>query len=179
MTLSPILFVALSAVLIAVAVWVVIRPLQAESDLGPDPSAKIETLVARHCTHFAQMRQALATEDFDFIRRRLPKKDASRLRRERQRALQKFLDAIGEDFARLDRLARILTSLSPKVERGEELERLRLEMRFRILFRAARIRVLLGVGVGVPTLGRLADVVAGLSRQVETLSAWQQTVESS
>ena len=179
MTLSPILFVALSAVLVAVAIWVVVRPLQAESDLGPDPSAKIETLVARHCTHFAQMRQALATEDFDFIRRRLPKKDASRLRRERQRALQKFLDAIGEDFARLDRLARILASLSPKVERGEELERLRLEMRFRILFRVARIRVFLGIGVGVPTLGHLADVVAGLSRQVETLSAWQQTVESS
>jgi len=178
-TLSPIIFVALSAILIAVAIWVVVRPLQAESDLGPDPSAKIETLVARHCTHFAQMRQALATEDFDFIRRRLPKKDASRLRRERQRALQKFLDAIGEDFARLDRLARILASLSPKVERGEELERLRLELRFRILFRVARIRVLLGVGVGVPTLGQLADVVAGLSRQVEALSAWQQTAESS
>jgi hypothetical protein len=125
------------------------------------------------------MGQALATEDFDFIRRRLPKKDAARLRRERQRALQKYLDAIGEDFARLDRLARILASLSPRVERREELERLRLELRFRILFRAARLRVLLGVGVGVPTLGHLADVVAGLSRQVEILSAWQRTVESS
>ena len=99
--------------------------------------------------------------------------------RERQRALQKYLDAIGEDFARLDRMARILASLSPKVERREELERLKLELRFRILFRVARIRVLLGVGVGVPTLGHLADVVAGLSRQVETLSAWQRTVESS
>jgi hypothetical protein len=178
-TLLPLFFVALSAMLLAVAVWIVVRPLRAESDLGPDPSTKIETLVARHCTHFAQMRQALATEDFDFIRRRLPKKDASRLRRERQRALQKYLDAIGEDFARLDRMARILASLSPKVERREELERLKLELRFRILFRVARIRVLLGVGVGVPTLGHLADVVAGLSRQVETLSAWQRTVESS
>jgi hypothetical protein len=47
------------------------------------------------------------------------------------------------------------------------------------LFRAARVRVMLGGGLGVPTLGHLADVVAGLSRQVETLSAWQRTVESS
>lgn len=179
MTLSPIFFVGLSAVLLAVAIWVVVRPLRAEADLGPDASRKIETLVARHCTHFAQMRQALASEDIDFIRRRLPKKDASRLRRERQRALQKYLDAIGEDFARLDRMARILTSLSPKVERRSELERLGLELRFRFLFRAARLRVKLGVGVGVPTLGHLAEVVAGLSRQVETLSAWQQTLESS
>ena len=145
--------------------------------MGPDPSTKIETLVAWHCTH--RSAAGAATEDFDFIRWRLPKKDASRLRRERQRALQKYLDAIGEDFARLDRMARILASLSPKVERREELERLKLELRFRILFRVARIRVLLGVGVGVPTLGHLADVVAGLSRQVETLSAWQRAVESS
>ena len=179
MTVSPIFFVALSGLLLLVAVWLVVRPLRAESQLGPDPSAKIETLVARHCAHFAQMRQALATEDLDFIRRRMPKKDVARLRRERQRALHKYLDAIGEDFARLDRLARILASLSPKVERRDELERLRLELRFRLVFRAARARVLLGVGVGLPTLGQLADVVAGLSRQVEMLSAWQRTVESS
>ena len=179
MNFTPLFFVVLSAILLIVAGWVVLRPLRAEAELGPDPATKIETLVARHCTHFAQMRQAMATEDFDFIRRRLPKKDAARLRGERQRALQKYLDAIGEDFARLDRLARILTSLSPKVERRDEFERLRLELRFRILFRAARVRVRLGGGLGVPTLGHLADVVAGLSRQVETLSAWQRTVESS
>jgi len=176
---SPLFFVGLSAIVLVVAIWIVVRPLRAESKLGPDASAKIETLVAKHCTHFAQMRQALASEDIDFIRRRLPKKDAARLKQERLRALQKYLDAIGEDFARLDRMARILTSLSPKVERRDELERLRLEIQFRLLFRAARLRVLLGVGVGVPTLGHLADVVAGLSRQVESLSAWQQTAESS
>jgi len=175
----PLFFVGLSGALLVVAIWLVVRPLRAESDLGPDAAAKIETLVARHCTHFAQMRQALATEDFDFIRRRLPKKDAARLRRERQRALQKYLDAIGEDFARLDRMARILTSLSPDVKRSDELERLRLELRFRVLFRLARLRVMLGVAVGVPTIGKLAEVVAGLSRHVESLSGWQRTAESS
>ena len=178
MNLSPLFFVALSVLVLAVALWLVLRPLQAESELRPDASTRIETLVARHCLHFGQMRQALASEDFDFIRRRLPKKDAVRLRQERRRALQKYLNAIGEDFARLDRLARILASLSPKIERRDELERLKLELRFRFLFRAAHLRVQLGVGVGVPTLGHLADVVANLSRQVESLSAVQQTVES-
>jgi hypothetical protein len=136
----------------------------------------LESLTAKHFRHLAQIRRALTDEDRFFIDSRLPEGSAKRLRVERRTALRKYLVGIGEDFACLDRLAREVASLSPKIEHRQETERLLLEFRFRILYRIALFR--LGTVGSLPfdAVAHLSGVVGGLSRQVEAMMATLQTL---
>ena len=176
MTFGPLIFAVLAAALLLLGLGLLIRPLEAESALRPVSAIKMESLSAKHFRHLSQIRRALTDEDRLFIDCRLPKGSANRLRLERRSALRKYLVGIGEDFACLDRLAREVASLSPKVEHRQETERLFLEVRFRILYRVALFR--LGTAGNLPfeAVAHLSGMVGGLSRQVESMMASLQTL---
>ena len=176
MMLGPIFFAALASVLLLVGLGLLVRPLEAESKLRPTGGVNLESLSARHFRHLAQIRRSLTDEDRLFIDSRLPEGSAKRLRVERRTALRKYLSGIGQDFACLDRLAREVASLSPKVEHRQETERLLLEIRFRILYRIALFR--LGTAGSLPfdAVAHLSGLVGGLSRQVEAMMAALQAL---
>ena len=175
MTLTTILFIAGAVLLLAVVAWLLVRPLAAESALGPVVTSELEALSARHCRHLTQMRQALATDDRAFIDRRLPASAAKRVQLERRKVLRKYLSAIGEDFARLDNLARVVASHSPEIVHAQEAERLWLELRFRLLYRTSVVRLWAGGSLEITALTQLADIVAGRARELEALMTWMQT----
>ena len=90
MTLTAILFIAGAVLLLAVVAWLLVRPLAAESALGPVVTSELEALSARHCRHLTQMRQALATDDRAFIDRRLPASAAKRVQLEKAQGSPKI-----------------------------------------------------------------------------------------
>jgi hypothetical protein len=129
----------------------------------------MENLMAKHFRYLPQFRRVLSGDDQHFIESRLPKGSAKRLRAERREAIRKYVAGIGEDFACLDRLAREIASHSSKVEQRHEAERLFQEIRFRILYRLALLR--LGTLGSIPfdVVANLSGMVGGLSREVESM----------
>ncbi|MGC1687299.1 MAG: hypothetical protein WA734_16860 [Candidatus Acidiferrales bacterium] len=176
MTMDPIFFAVIAAVLLLVGLGLLIRPLKAEAAIRPVAAVNVESLAAKHFRHLAQIRRALTNEDRLFIDSRLPSGSAKRLRVERRAALRKYLLGIGEDFACLDRLAREVASLSPKVEHRQETERLLLEIRFRILYRIALFRFGMAGSLPFDVVANLSGLVGGLSRQVEAMMAALQVL---
>jgi hypothetical protein len=175
MMFGPIIFAAVASLLLLVGLGLLVRPLEAESALRPAGKVNLESLAARHFRHLSQIQRALTDQDRLFIDSRLPEGSAKRLRDERRTALRKYLVGVGQDFACLDRLAREVASLSPKVEHRQETERFFLEVRFRILYRIALFR--LGTAGSLPfdAVAHLSGIVGGLSRHVETMMATLQT----
>jgi hypothetical protein len=131
-------------------------------------TANPETLTIHHCQHFAQMRRVIDPQDFDFVINHLPAARCRQLRQERRKILRKYLTGIADDFARLDRLARVVAALSPGVDKRQEWERISAEVAFRVSYRLAAFRLWAGTGIRNETVVHLADMVAALSRDIET-----------
>jgi len=167
-TASTIFFVMCGMAALIGAAYALLHPLHAEANLGPKARANPETLTIRHCQHFAQMRRTIDAADFEFVLLHLPAARCRQLRQERRKVLRKYLDGIADDFARLDQLARIVASLSPEIDKGQELQRIQAEVAFRVYYRVAAFRLWTGSGIPNESVVHLADMVATLSRDIET-----------
>ncbi len=165
---SLLLLVGLSAALLA-------RPLRAEADFRVMGAAQMEKLGVSHFVNCKQVSRALAEEDFALVRTRLPRQSSNRMRHERRALVRNYVVQLGRDFARIDRLARIVASLSPKVDRAQELERLRLELQFRCLYRLVLVRLSVSGEISAEGLARLANMVGAFARRVETAMTWKET----
>ena len=79
---------------------------------------------------------------------------------------QLYLRGLREDFSRLNRLGRVVASLSPRVERRREWERLVLLCRFELLYLLVSLNLRMG-GRATHELRRLTGVVGSLASQME------------
>ncbi len=131
------------------------------------PLASLEELGPNHCRYFIQIQRALAPDDWEFVRRRGPRSLQRRIRADRNRVAQLYLRGLREDFSRLNRLARIVASLSPRVERRQEWERFELLCRFEFLYLLVSLNLRMG-GRATAELRRLTGVVSSLASQMET-----------
>src|ERR1700738_4810481 len=120
--MSPLFFFVLVAVLLALLFWVLRSPANRYATTEPD-TASLEETAYRHVTHLPQIRQALSPTDFAFLSSIHMEALAARLRKKRSSMFLSYLPTLHEDFARLLRLARAITILSPKVRTLEEWER--------------------------------------------------------
>lgn len=134
---------------------------------GLPPLASLEELGPNHCRYFVQIQRALASDDWEFVRRRGPRALQRRVRADRNRVAQLYLRGLREDFSRLNRLARIVASLSPRVERRQEWERFELFCRFEFLYLLVSLNLRMG-GRATGELRRLTGVVSSLASQMET-----------
>ena len=157
-------FVALIVGLLGLLAWALratpgsmrkLPPLASLEELGPD-----------HCRFFAQIQRALGPEDREFVRRRGPRALQRRIRADRNRVAQLYLRGLREDFSRLNRLGRVVASLSPRVERRREWERLELLCRFQLLYLLVSLNLRMG-GRATHELRRLTGVVGSLASQME------------
>lgn len=175
MTASIIFFAACGIAALIGTAYALLHPLTAESKLVPRVAANLETLTIRHCQHFPQMRRAIDRQDIDFMMNHLPASRCRELQQERRKILRKYLSGIADDFARLDQLARVVASLSPRIDHRQELDRFYAELTFRVFFRIAALRLWTGAGIPDEMLAHLANMVAALSRDIEgAMTALQQ-----
>ncbi|MHB8412874.1 MAG: hypothetical protein ACYDDI_13140 [Candidatus Acidiferrales bacterium] len=127
----------------------------------------VEEFLPANCRHFPQIRQMLETEDHQFIRRRAPRHIEVEWRGERRRILGQYLKGLGQDFVRLERLARLIATISPEIRRAQEWEWMWLGIRFRILYRSVELKIALG-SFSADDIARLTDPIAGLAAELES-----------
>ena len=172
---TPTIYVGLGLLLLMLFLLVLVLLLareRADSRRAPEAAAALLSKGAFpiHCRHFPQVRQALSAADQQYLEQRASAPVRRQARRERRKVAQQFVTGIKEDFLRLDRVGRTVASLSPGVSRKLEFERLRLMLRFWMLYGLVRMQLAMGVSV-VTELARLTELVGGLAAQTERAMA--------
>jgi len=144
--------------------WLLGRPLPEER---ADGEKNIEDSLPSHTQHLPQLRQSLALADRRYIRQKASKEIARTWRAERQKILMSFLSGLAQDFARLERLASVVGSLSPDVPQPEKIRRAWLRLRFRISYRVLSLEIAAGRPCSMGRLARLTELVGNLSVNAE------------
>jgi len=162
---ETLLYVAAVILLLSGAVLLLRRP---RPGPGSRPNGAAEFFPV-HCRFFPHVRQALSWEDAAFLAGRASPAVYRRWRKGRRRAGRMYLIGLRQDFAGLNRLARLLSVFSPRVKGWQEGELLLLNLRFQILYRTVAFRILLG-RPAAEDLGRMAAIIGGLGSRLEQAS---------
>jgi len=93
-----------------------------------------ELLPPSHVCYYAQIRQALARADREYLAHRATPAVRRRWEADRRTVVRGFLAGLKEDYVRLERLGRTVASLSPELSHELERERLWLGVRFRFWY---------------------------------------------
>jgi hypothetical protein len=158
-------FVALVALLVALLVWSLRRP--ARHAEPPDLASSLEQVGRRHSTYLPLIRQTLSPPDFEFLAARGSAKLVRRTRKDRRRIALSYLTDLRADFYRLLRLAQVIAVLSPEVGAAQELERIRLSIRFSWRYQMVRVGLCAGLPL-LPQLSGIGDMVSALGVRMET-----------
>jgi hypothetical protein len=163
----------LAVLALGAAAWAGCRPLPQEAAL--EGRQKIEELLPLHTQHFPQLRQALDSTDARYVRRKISKNAERMWRTERRQILQRFLSGLAGDFARLNRLRRVIGSLAEQNSGRDEVARAWLGFRFRLGCRMISMQIALGGPRSMRQLARLTELVASLSASAEAAMAELET----
>lgn len=131
---------------------------------------QIERLLSTTCHHFPQIRQMLELEDRQFMRMRTPRHIERKWCAERRRILKQYLRGLGQDFVRVQRLARLIATLSPEIRKGQEWEWLWLALQFHFSYRMLALKLALG-SFSPEGLAGLTEMIAGLTSELENRMA--------
>ena len=145
--------------------WAALKPLPEE--LGGRHQDRMEDLVALHAQHFPQLRQALATLDADYVRRKMSGEIERHLHQERRRVVETFLSGLAADFGRLERLLRVVREMSPAEPWIHQFQRAGRRFRFRVNYRIASLQIQSARLQSTNRLARLTELVGNLSVQIE------------
>lgn len=156
--------------LVAVLAWPRRADLPGNATHGEIPDLSHEDLAPRHAKYFPLIRQALEGSDLAQLGRRIPSGTRRRLHSERRKLARRYLAGLREDFLRLERFGRMVAALSPKVDARQEAERLRLGIRFRVVYAAVSMRLALGQ-IPVPAFERLTSFVGSLAIRLDASMA--------
>src|ERR1700678_945736 len=127
----------------------------------------MEDLLALHAQHFPQLRQALATLDADYVRRKMSGEIERHLHQERRRVVETFLSGLAEDFGRLERLLRVVREMSPAEPWIHQFQRAGRRFRFRVHYRIASLQIQSARLQSTNRWARLTALVGNLSLQIE------------
>lgn len=165
MNLLAICGVTAGAIGLMKLVWAALKPLPEE--MAGRHQDRMEDLLAMHARHFPQLRQALATLDADYMRRKASGEIERHLHEERRRIVQSFLSGLAEDFGRLERLMRVVREMSPAEPWIHPFERTGRRLRFRVNYRIASLQIHSARAQARNRLARLTELVGNLSVQIE------------
>jgi hypothetical protein len=112
------------------------------------------------------MRHALSLDDAAWLAGRSSPAIYRPWKKAVRRAGRMYLVGLSEDFARLNRLARLVSLYSPQVRARQEAELLRLNLRFQLLYRMVLLRFWLGQPA-VGNLGQMASLIGSLGSRLE------------
>ncbi len=176
MNFAEILFIFLMPLILFGVVWVLGKPLTAETSL--DPGDTIEDLLPLHTQYYPQLRWSLDSADARYVRRRVSKEAERSWSAERRQIVRDYLTGLEGDFARLLHLAGIVDSLSPRVSKRTRLQRTWLALRFRILYRATLVCMSAGSPGVLRQAARLTGYVGNLSALEEAAMARLEIMSS-
>ncbi len=145
--------------------WEALKPLPEER--AGRRQDRMEDLLALHAQHFPQLRQALATLDADYVRRKASGEIERHLREERRRIVESFLSGLAEDFGRLERLMRVVREMSPAEPWLHQIQPTGRRFRFRVNYRIAWMQIHSERLQSTNRLARLTELVGNLSVQIE------------
>jgi hypothetical protein len=145
--------------------WAALKPLPEEA--AGRRQDRTEDVLALHAQHFPQLRQALATLDDAYVRRKASGEIERHLHEERRRIVQSFLSGLAEDFGRLERLLRVVRAMSPAESWIRQMQRDIARFQFRVNYRIASLQIPSARPKSTNRLARLTELVGNLSEQVE------------
>ena len=119
-----------------------------------------------HCRYFPQMRHALSLDDAAWLAGRGSPAIYRPWKKALRRAGRLYLAGLREDFARLNRLARLVSLYSPQVRARQEAELLRLNLRFQLLYQMVLLQFWLG-RPAVGHLGQMASLIGSLGSRLQ------------
>jgi hypothetical protein len=163
--------VPIAVVLFVLLLWILNPPKhRADSSNRFPVDTRVEKLLPVHYQYFPQIRQALSPSDDQYLRERAPAAEAKEALRTRRKVARRFLSSLREDFVNLERLARMIAAFSPVVSRQQEMERVVLGLKFRVLY--AQVWLRLSVGrVPVENMEHLTGLVGKLAMRMEQAMA--------
>jgi len=157
-----ILLIPLALSVVLILAWALVKPLPEEASVAISDEESSDSY-PRHAQHFPQFRQTLASLDRHYVQRRVPRQTRKVWRGERRRVLLTYLDGLGQDFVRLEQLARMVSPMQRISEGHADWQIEWLVFRFRANYRMVWIAVsILGVGSS-RQIGHLAKLVGALS----------------
>jgi hypothetical protein len=149
--------------------WAALKPLPEEMHAGR--GERMEDLLALHAQHFPQLRQALATLDDDYVRRKASREIERHLRAERRRIVESFLAGLAEDFGRLEHLMKVVQDFSPTGPWIHQIQRAVARFQFRMNYRMASLQIHSARPSSTNRLARLTELVGNLSVRIEASMA--------
>jgi len=161
-----ILSVAIGLALLAVLAWLSLSSRSRHLHSGETPRVPLEDLIPRHALYISHIQNALSDRDTHYLKDRVSRKRLRAVLTERRRVAREFLAGLRDDFGRLEKLARLVASFSPKVSYRQELELVWLGVRFRALCRFAELRLSFGPPP-IPAFEELAGLIGSLSARLE------------
>ena len=162
--------ISLALVFSMLLVWL-LRSRRHSVEAGrPGIDRAMENVLPKHYRFFAQVRQALSAGDDEYLREAAPPHIAREVLRERRGIAKQFLYGLHEDFSGLERLARMVASLSPVLSREQEIERLYLGLKFRMLYVMVWLHLSTGQ-VPLQQLEHLTELVGRLALRMEQAMA--------
>jgi len=166
MTLVAISSIAAGIVIILALAWFLVRPLPQESLVIHSEAP--DGLLTEHAQRFPQLRHPLAGTDNPYVKHYTSPQIAKHWCDDRQEALQNFLLALGEDFARLEQLAALAAAIMPKESAQRQRVPLSLLLQFRANYRLAFLLLRMRSPAVTPRIARLAELLGTLSAHAET-----------
>jgi hypothetical protein len=168
--------IALSGVLL----WLLLPQLNISatpaSSFHPERNEGLPT--PKHYKYFRQVRQALSSEDCDYLNKFAPPPVAKKALQERRAVARAFLKGLYEDFSCLTHLGRIIAALSPEVSRQQETERLLLTLKFQILYGLILLRLSMG-NMPIQQLEHLTGLVGSLAARMDEAMAKMSALSAS
>lgn len=129
----------------------------------------IESFLDLNARRFAQVKQALSKQDYQYLRRRGQDDLARRLRRERLAVLRGYVGALKSDFKNLLHLHKVLGALEAEVVRQHEPQMIVLGLQFRLLY--ALVQAKLALARLTLTTVNVEPLVALVNRTAQTMEA--------
>jgi hypothetical protein len=155
---------------LAVLLLRLLRPRRHSGEKGGSAIDRaIESALPKHYRFFPQIRQALSDADYQYLREAAPD-IANQVIRERRTVARRFLRGLREDFSNLERLGRMVASLSPVINRQQETERLLLSLKFRLLYALIWLRLSTGT-VPLQQIEHLTELIGRLALRMEKAMA--------
>lgn len=164
--IQALLYAAIGLAALATILVLLRRPSSVAHRRPSGTSREDEHFFPTHCRFFPQVQQALSTADEAFLASRGSPRLVRQWQSARKQVTLEFLAALGEDFSRLNRLARTIARMAPEIDRGREAELLWLGVRFSVLCGLVRLRLRLG-RTPREELKKLADLIGALGAQMD------------
>lgn len=170
---GPIVLVALCLLLGGAGIWLALRSKSAAAPPKDLAAVFVETLPAQFPRYFPVIRQVLSDSDAKFLAVRVGPVPRRKARAARRAVALAFLAGLREDYAKLNGLSRALVKFAPESAKAYEIERIRLELRFNILYALVWLKLRTGLAP-VSELQALSDRIGALAARLEiAVHAWQ------